>query len=63
MILFFFYALIELAYQRKGYFTQIGNINDIIIFITFAFYLGIRFNDARNYLPELISLVDDEDNA
>lgn len=54
MVLFFCYSLIQVLSQGKQFFKQSGNINDILIFVFFAIYLGIRFKDSRNYLPEYV---------
>ena len=33
-----------------------GNLNDIMMFIFYFIYVGVRFKDARNYLPEVVNL-------
>lgn len=63
MILFFIYSLIQVFYNIRGYFKQVGNINDTLMFIFFAIYLGVKFTDQRSYLPEYVAADGDYDNG
>lgn len=55
VILFVLYDFIQLIVQRKDFFRQVGFLNDILLFIIFFTYIGVRFRDSRSYLPEVVS--------
>jgi hypothetical protein len=57
--MYFVLMLFQMKFQGLKYFTMTQNITDMTIVISYCVFFYLKFNDRRNYLPQLV-LEDDD---
>ena len=53
---FFIMSLLQLSVQKSEYLKKFFNLNDVLLFIVYGAYFGLKYYDQRNYLPEFIMM-------